>query len=195
MINSDSFFFKLVSGKYSDYWLVALGTVLLSSVAIINRGPVFFDDTGTYLLTAIDMTENGWLSVPWSRSPFYSFFLYLFHQKLTLWPIVFAQSAIISHLIYLMLRTTNNFNLYKYLLTVIVLVFLTPVPWFTAQLTPDVFTSVAILGMILLSFFYQRLSTLETAYLFCLTSFAIISHFSHLPLSLGIVTALVLFFL
>lgn len=194
-MRNSNYIIKPISEKWRACVAVVLGAILLSLMAILNGGPILFDDTGTYLIVAIELVETGWLSIPWSRPPFYSFFLYLFHQEITLWPIIFVQSAIISHLVYLVLRiTVDNFRWRDYSLTLTVLALLTSVPWFTAQLTPDIFASVVVLGLMLLGFFYKNLSILEVGYLVCLTTFAIIVHFSHFPLSVGLVILFALLF-
>jgi hypothetical protein len=56
--------------------------------ALLNKFPIVYFDTGTYLAAAIH------LYVPVDRPFYYSAFLYALHLQHTLWPIVFAQAAL-----------------------------------------------------------------------------------------------------
>ena len=70
-------------------WLV--GAVLaLSSVAIANRFPLLFPDTGFFLIMSADF------DIPWNRPIFYGLFLAPIHRLFGLWGIVFVQSASVS---------------------------------------------------------------------------------------------------
>lgn len=170
----------------------SVGALILMIIPFWNGSPFFFDDSGTYLLTAIKALETGWLSIPWSRSPFYSFFLYIFHLKISLWPIVFAQSIIVSHLIYVLYRVIlGHTALLYYFLLVLILTLTTSLPWLTAQLTPDFFTSIVILGAFLLGFCRKQLSCYENIYFTSLLFLSIIVHFSHLAIAIALIPLII----
>src|SRR5215203_700870 len=78
--------------------LGVFGTLVLSWVAIFNRAPLVFSDSLMYATAALDVSLPSYFSV------FYSWLIWPFHLGYTLWPVVFVQSAFISHLIYLILR-------------------------------------------------------------------------------------------
>jgi hypothetical protein len=170
---------------------VGLATAALSSIGFYNGFPLVFWDTAIYLATAIDLLESGWLSVPWSRPPFYSFILLSLHMKVSLWPVVVAQALMTAHVLFLVMRVTlGRVSPFHYILTVTVLTVFTSLPWFASQITPDIFTPVVILGMYLLGFAVDRMSWAEILYVLCLTTLATVVHYSHLPLAAGLAVAL-----
>jgi hypothetical protein len=60
----------------------------------------------------------------------------------------------------------------------------TSLPWFVAQLMPDVFTGVLVLALALLIFVPERLSPRERLWLVLFAAFIIATHQSHVPLTL-----------
>lgn len=173
--------------------MLVLGAAILSSAALWNGYPLLFADSGTYLLTAINMAETGWLSVPWSRPPFYSMFLFPLHMNISLWPIVVGQALIIAHLLYMVMRETLScLTVFRYLLMITLLAVCTSLPWFVGILTPDIFASVVVLGIYLLAVPGHSLSRFERLYVLVLVSFATASHFAHVPLAAGLALACVL---
>jgi len=55
------------------------------------------------------------------------------------------------------------------------------------QILPDVASPIVILGIFLLAFCGKRLSRAEQIYLFLLTTLAIATHLSHIPIAIGLV--------
>jgi hypothetical protein len=173
--------------------LLLAAAMLLMSVALWNGYPLVFADSGTYLLTAIQMVDQGWLSVPWSRPPFYSLFMLPLHMKINLWPILLVQALITAHMLYITMRVTfGHVSATAYLATILLLTLSTSLPWFAGLITPDVFTAIVILGMYLLGFARDRLTTVETLYVLLLTTFAASSHYAHIPVAGGLALAILL---
>src|SRR5258708_16068460 len=77
-------------------------TAALLMPAIVNGYPFIFWDTGTYLFSAMR------LQVPHDRPVFYSIFAALLHWRLSPWPIVIAQSALVAILIRLVPKAVFN---------------------------------------------------------------------------------------
>src|SRR5258708_16473557 len=110
-------------------------TAALLMPAIVNGYPFIFGDTGTYLFSAMR------LQVPHDRPVFYSIFSALLHWRLSPWPIVIAQSALVAILIRLV--ATAVFNIASPWVTpiaAIALVFGSTLPWFSAQPVPHIFS-------------------------------------------------------
>ncbi len=118
--------------------------LILLAPAIWNRFPFLFFDTGAYLERPFEgalsagrsMMYGGWLAA----LRFYDF-----------WPAAIAQCGLTVWTIYLVLRTHGlrgrPVALSLALVVVILLLSLTTsLPWFAAQLMPDLFAALAVLG-------------------------------------------------
>src|SRR5436309_790156 len=81
---------------------VAFSSVLMSWVAIFNGAPLVFSDTMSYAVAALRREVPGMYSV------FYSVLILPLHQGVSLWPVVFAQAAMMAHLLYLVVRCTAD---------------------------------------------------------------------------------------
>ena len=121
-------------------------------------------------------------------SVYYSIFIFPLHQGLTFWPVVFVQGAILSHLVYLVTRCVFDERVSKLatLLIVAALCLFSSLPWISGQVMPDVFSSVLVLGIFLLAFCTDRLSRGELVYVAALTTAAITTHLSHVPVAFGL---------
>jgi polysaccharide transporter, PST family len=157
---------------------IILGAVSLLWPALWNGYPLVFSDTGTYLTQAIE----GY--VGWDRPIFYSLFLLPLHMTVTTWPVIAVQALLLIHLLHLMRRTILPGASVVWLLPIALgLSIASPLPWFSSQLMPDVFTGIVVLTLALLIFARDLLSTRERIWLAALAAFAISVHQSHVPLA------------
>ena len=161
-------------------WAIGLAAILLVWPAIWNGYPLVFADSGTYLGQAL----LGY--VGWDRPPFYSLFLYALHWRLSLWPVVAGQGLLLAHLLHLVLRTQGHPGPAPLLLTALALAMLSGLPFFAAQIQPDVFTGVVVLCAWLIGFRQAALSRPERCYVLLLATLATVVHQSHLPLAFGL---------
>jgi hypothetical protein len=118
-------------------------------------------------------------------SAYYSLLILPLHQGVTLWPVVLVQGAIVSHLVYLIVRCVTGGALGRLatLLIVAALALLSSLPWITGQLMPDAFTPVVFLGVFLLAFCSYQLARAELIYVGALTAVAIATHLSQVPIT------------
>src|SRR6478672_10351166 len=160
-----------------------LASLLLSWVALFNRAPLVFSDTIAYSTAAFQREIPGLFSI------FYSIFILPLHQGVTFWPVVFVQSAIIVHLLYLTARTATGGRVRKLdmLLIVAALAVFSSLPWVSGEILPDIFTPVVLLGLFLLAFADGALSRAELLYVGTLTTLAIATHLSHVPIAAGLI--------
>jgi hypothetical protein len=158
-------------------------SVVLSSVALFNGAPLVFSDTLSYSTAAFEREVPGLFSI------FYSAFMLPLHGGISFWPVVFVQGAILAHLLYLTARATTGGKIGKTDMIVIVsgLAVFSSLPWVTGQLLPDTFTPVVLLGFFLLAFADDTLGPIELVYVAALTTFAIASHLSHVPIAAGLI--------
>jgi hypothetical protein len=155
--------------------------LLLTWPALWNGYPPVFADTGTYLGQALDRYLG------WDRPPFYSLFLLSTHWGLSLWAPVLAQGLILAHLLSLALRVQGLAGPLPLLAAAAALGAVTGLPWFAAQLMPDLFTGVVVLALWLLGFRAAGLTRAERIWMLLLAAGAVAVHQSHLPLALGLV--------
>lgn len=161
-------------------WAIGLAAIFLVWPAIWNGYPLVFADSGTYLGQAL----LGY--VGWDRPPFYSLFLHALHWRLSLWPVVAGQGLLLAHLLHLVLRTQGHAGPAPLLLTALALAMFSGLPFFAAQIQPDVFTGVVVLCAWLIGFRQAALSRIERCYVLLLATLAIAVHQSHVPLAFGL---------
>jgi hypothetical protein len=168
--------------------VIGFATLVLSWVAIYNRAPLVFSDSLMYATAALE------LSLPVYFSVFYSWLIWPFHVGHSLWPVVFVQSAFTAHLLYLVVRVVAGSRRAHPIFPIVTvgLAALTSLPWLTGQLLPDVASPVVILGIFLLSFSRNRMRIAEQVYIWIVTTLAIATHLSHVPLALGLIMGTIL---
>ena len=169
---------------------VLVSSVMLSWVALYNYAPLVFSDTIAYATAPLRGELPGFVS------PYYGLLILPLHQGITLWPVVFAQGAMLGHLLYLVIRCISDgsiVNLHKILAVIAGLCLFSSLPWITGEVLPDVFTPVVMLGIFLQAFCRDQLKHSERWYIAILTAIGIAVHVSHVPIAFGlIVLALVL---
>ncbi len=166
----------------------ALGMAVLSlmflSVAIWNRFPLIFYDTGAYVLEGLGhvfLVE---------RAPVYAEFLFLTGARFSLWPVVIVQALMTSYLVLEVARAEVPGLTLRGLLAIGALLSLfTGIAWYAGQVEPDIFTPMVILGAWLLLFRGHRLGKAGRRWVTGLTGLAVASHPSHLGLLAGLVIA------
>jgi hypothetical protein len=167
-------------------WPVAVAGMMLTLLApaLWNGLPLIFSDTGGYFTRPIE----GELLM--GRSALYGWFLYL-SIPYAFWPVIVAQAAAIVWVIVLTLRCHGlGKRPWLALGLTAALSLLTSLPWFAAQLMPDILFPAAILAVYLLVFRTGQISPLEKLGLGLLIAVAIASHMAALALCLGVLVAL-----
>lgn len=157
---------------------------LLLWPAFYNGYPLFYADSGTYISSAIH------LDVPIDRPLFYGFYLRITTMQAHMWWPVILQGIItfwvINRTIIQLFPTVKH---YIKGIILIALTGLTGLPWYTAQIMPDLFTALSIL-VVFLVYADQtaKKSTRITYYL--LLFFMVGTHYSNL-----LIIGIVLFFI
>ena len=165
--------------------LVLVSSLMLSWVALYNHAPLVFSDTIAYATAPLRGEIAGFVS------PYYGLLILPLHQGITLWPVVFAQGAMLGHLLQLVFRCVSdgsikNFS-YKILLVIAGLCLFSSLPWITGEILPDAFTPVVLLGIFLQAFCTDQLKHGERWYIAILTTIGIAVHISHVPIAAGLV--------
>ena len=156
--------------------------------ALYNGFPLVFYDSGGYIARAFEPEL-----VP-GRSVAYGYLLWVFELGLAYWPAIFVQSSVVVWLNYVCARVHDlPHGPFSLTATTAGLAIGTGLPWFTAQLMPDVWASVLILALYLLGFRSHRLTRWEEGALTACAIFAMASHMSHVALAAGLVVVIVAF--
>ena len=166
-------------------WTIASVAILvvLLSPAIWNGFPLIFPDTGGYL----DRPILGTFGM--GRSALYGAYLYLGIPS-SFWLNIVLQAALMTWLIVLTLRTHGlGGRPWLALGIVALLTVTTSMPWFTAQLMPDILFPAAVLALHMLIFRDRMLSGVERWALAAIIVFAMPSHMAAAGMCVGIVLA------
>jgi hypothetical protein len=167
---------------------VATLVPMLLAVAIWNRFPLIFYDTGAYVLEGL----GGHFLV--ERSPVYSLFLRLGGAGISLWAIVALQAAATA---FVMVETARcvapKLSLCVFLAVGAGLVGATGLPWYAGEVEPDCFAALTVLTIYLLAFHRASLGRARACVLLAVGALAAAAHTSHLLLAAGLVLALFLY--
>ncbi|HEY2071501.1 MAG TPA: hypothetical protein VGG48_18220 [Rhizomicrobium sp.] len=167
---------------------VVLMLPILLAIAIWNRFPIIYYDTGAYLVQGIG---GAFLE---ERSPVYSLFLAVAGGAWSLWLVVIAQAAITA---FVMVETARamapRLTVPVFLVIGAGLVILTGMAWYVGQVEPDCFTAIVALAFYLLIFHGPSLTRGRRIALFLIASFAIAAHPSHLVLSAGLIASALIY--
>src|SRR6187402_892128 len=123
-----------------------LTTILLSIPAFYNRYPFLYSDSGTYLVSLFDKQF-----VPMDRPFGYGFMMRFASLKLSLWPIIIFQNFIATFLIWKTITRFFEIEKAKYIhmITCVILLITSSLPWYSNQIMPDIITSFMILTVYL----------------------------------------------
>src|ERR1017187_2140454 len=183
-----------VSARIGRGLAVAAGAALLTWPAILNRYPLMYPDSVSYLGDGRGIARALFLhrlGVSAMRSEFYSLGIFPFHWNLTPWPIVAWQALLTSWVLWLTLRsilphrTARRFAA-TFLILVALLSLLTSVSWYVSLPMPDILGPLLYLAIYLLVFARETLSRDERWSLSALAFWAITAHSTHLMLGVGI---------
>jgi hypothetical protein len=161
------------------FFVIGVAAIFLLIPAFINGFPLVFSDSVDYLVYTPHIY----------RSPFYGVFISLFHWNHFIWVPMFAQALIVSHVIWVLVQIfAGEVSLKYFCIVIAVLAFVSSLPFFAGLIMPDIFTSLMILVIYLLSFQLSALSRSETIYFILLGCIAITAHISHLPQAFALVS-------
>jgi hypothetical protein len=136
--------------------------------ALYNGYPLVFADTGTYLAQAIERHAG------WDRPVFYSLFLLPLHAGRSTWPAIVAQALLCAYVVRLAQRVLLPGASPYWLVGIMAGAGIaTALPWFAAQLMPDLFTPLLVLVLAVLLFAPERPGRVERAWLVLLGTFLV----------------------
>jgi hypothetical protein len=169
-----------------DIVLLILSLVPLLYCTFINRFPLVFPDTGTYILSG----HSG--DVPVDRPLMYGLFVRHISLSSSLWYVVVIQ-AILTMIIIMM--TARSFWpdswIRKSWILITLLSIVTGISNYVSQIMPDIFTALMILS-IFLFLFYRKKSIIINILIAIFIVFCTMTHYSNLAICTGLVFLLAL---
>ncbi len=176
---------------------ILLGALLLAWPALLNRYPLLYPDSVSYLQDGRAIARALFLhqldGFEAMRSEFYSLGIFPFHWNLTPWPIVALNALLTSWVLWLVLRTVTPRRIFfPFLVLVASLSLLTSASWYVSLLMPDIFGPLLYLSIYLLVFARKTLSRGEFWALSVLAVWATTTHATHLMLTAGLCSLLAL---
>lgn len=175
----------------SDYWqdgkriypflintaFLVIGLILLVGPAIRNGFPILHADSGTYLL------EGFGSKIPVSRPITYCLFVRFTSYIYSLWSVIIVQSIIVYWMIWLTINTILGKRDIAWLpfMAVAILSATTGISYYASQIMPDIFLSVALMAIFVLT---QRgnLPVYSLVMVGLLLWISLIVHLSNLPI-------------
>jgi hypothetical protein len=176
--------------KKTQLFIVFLASIISCYIGFINKYPIVYPDTGTY----IDTGYRG--IVPHDRTIFYGLFIRHISLSASLWLVVFAQGFLICYMLYVSLGIffIGNKRNYIFIGLIVFLTLYTGFSFNVSILIPDIFSSIAILCLINL-LLNPKLNKWQTVFISILFIFSIISHLSNIPILMLLFVLLFLFYL
>lgn len=149
------------------------------NIPAIDNGFVFlFQDSADYLSGRIHIF----------RLPIYSTFAQIGYRFYSIWVIAFAQAFIIAHLIFLVNKSLyGRVNLIFMLFQIGILTAISSLPYFSAFMMADIFTSALFLALYILIFHHKILDKFNYVYLHILIAFSAMAHITNIYLGTGII--------
>jgi hypothetical protein len=197
------------TGRIGRGLVVVAGALMMLWPAILNRYPLLYPDSMSYLGDGRPLARILFLHAPKGylamRSEFYSLGIFLFHWNVTAWPIVVLQALLTSYILWLVVRSfvarTGNpraLDTRRATVQFFVLVSLvgltTSLAWYVCFVMPDILGPVLYLAVYLLVFAHETLSTREKGAVAAIAAWGMASHSTHLLLATGLCVLLTLLF-
>jgi len=162
------------------------GALFLMIPAFLNGYPIVYSDSSTYLVSGFE------LNPPLDRPITYGVFLRIASLNgLSLWPVIFFQSLILSCLVFRLLGGFMERSRWYYLAgtgTMLLLALFTGVSWTASQVIADLFTPVTVLTLLVI--LVVPAPRHEQVLLYILFFLATSMHISHLSLNAALLILL-----
>jgi hypothetical protein len=169
--------------RHSLIWFSALAASILVVLipALWNGFPFMFYDTGAF----IDLAMQGGFSP--ERSAFYALFLGSFWPHFSLWPAMVGQVTITVLVIAEFARIVlPGLSPWRFFAIIVALCVITGLPWYAAEVLPDILAPLMVLCLYLLGFHTAALTLPRKAGLIAVAVLGLTAHASHLGLAAGL---------
>lgn len=171
-------------GRARSWLELVAAAFILAWPAIYNGFPILYPDSMTYLddgskvARAIFLHQvSAWYGM---RSLIYSLVILPLHWNRTAWVIVALQCFLVAFVLRLVVRALMPAVTTPAFLAIIsILSAVSPLPWCASLVLPDILGPLAYLGIFLLAFPPETLSSAERISLYAIIGWGIASHITH----------------
>jgi len=189
---------KNVPPLFLHGFVIFFAALLLSWPAILNRFPLLYPDSMTYLSDGGPVARALFLHqfAPdyGLRSLIYSLGILPFHWNTSPWPVVGLQCLLVAWVLWLVTRSIlPRHSIQLYLSLIFGLSLLSSVSWYSGFVMPDILGPVLYLSVYLLVFAPETLSRFESLSLYPIVWWSITAHSTHLMLAAGLCALLGIF--
>jgi len=173
---------------------ILAAALLTAWPALLNRYPLLYADSLSYLgegLPILHALRHRPVTFIAMRSEFYSLGIFVFHWGISPWPVVMLQALLTAYVVWLVTRAiVVRHTVAKYLILMTLLSAFTSMSWYVSLVMPDILGSLLYLSICLLVFAPETLSKPEHWAVALIAWFGIVSHSTHLVLTLWIIALL-----
>jgi hypothetical protein len=162
---------------------ITCGALLLLCGPLVNGYPLVFPDTETYIRHGLELYRNPY------RPPYYGLFLLLTNGSLSLWLSAIVQCALVSGVVYVgtICALQSRISAAAFGAVMLLLTILTPLPWISGQIMPDVWTPALLLLVFARAFINPPPRTALRIGFIIVIAAATSVHYGNLPLSAGLI--------
>jgi len=176
---------------------IVFAAVVLAWPAFYNRYPLLYPDSISYLgdgsNVARALFHQEFTDYYGFRSLIYSLGILPLHWHVTPWPVVAVNALLTSYVLWLLVRSFfPERMLFDFLIIVLVLSLFTGLGWLVGWIMPDLFGPLLYLSVFVLVFASETLDMGERVAIAVIAWWGIVSHGSHLLLTLGLYPLLVI---
>ncbi len=176
---------------------ILFAAVVLAWPAFYNRYPLLYPDAISYMgdgsNVARALFRQEFTDYYGFRSLIYSLGILPLHWHVTPWPIVAVNALLTSYVLWLLVHSLfSERRLFHFLAIVLVLSLFTGLGWLVGWIMPDIFGPLLYLSVFVLVFATERLSVGERVAMALIAWWGIVSHATHLMLTLGLYPLLII---
>lgn len=175
--------------RLSVFLLLLFGSILLLTAALWNGFPLLYADSSTYIASGFTV------DTPVDRPMMYGLFIRLTSfNGISIWVTIFIQCFMVSYLVFITIRDFTRFDTNKtYLAVMLVISFLTALPFVTGQILADVFMPICFLSIVHI-LYNDKLSRTSLIGLFFLFFLSNTMHMSHVAINaIVVISSIVLY--
>ena len=153
-------------------------SLIIIAPALYNRYPLMYFDSGAYMEMSVNLQPSP------HRAFGYAYLIRLFGWTITNWVLIWVQGLLCSlgilQLLSIFFKDQQSL-LWRHFLAVVLLCFFGSLPWYAAQLMPDIFSFVLALSVLII-LLSKHLSQAQLIWHAVLIWVALMTHYAHLPL-------------
>jgi hypothetical protein len=182
-----------VTARIGRGLVVVAGALLLLWPAFLNRYPLFYPDSMSYLGDGRPLARILFLHAPKGyvamRSEFYSLGIFPFHWNVTAWPSIALQALLTAYILWLVVRSLNvrspdnSRTAFEFLSVTALVSLTTSLAWYVCFVMPDALGPVLYLSVYLLVFAHETLTTRERIAVAVIAAWGMAAHPTHLMLA------------